>query len=163
MAGGDFSAGAPIRRGRFTSPVVRRRARIEIIPLIDVMFFLLASFMMVSLSMQQAHTVPMTLAAATQSQADFKADLFNIGVERNGNVRVGTNLVDFARLDEELARSWKKGTNTPVFVTADRDTPHGSVARVLDRVRRAGFQRVSFVTATATPSASGPAAAPPRP
>jgi biopolymer transport protein ExbD len=43
-----------------------------------------------------------------------------------------------------LAAALKRNTNAPVFVTADRDTLHGSVNRVLDRVRRAGVQRVAF-------------------
>ena len=65
MAGRGGTGGAVrARGGRFGSPVPLRRARIEIIPLIDVMFFLLASFMMVSLSMQRAETFRMDLPVA---------------------------------------------------------------------------------------------------
>ncbi len=127
-----------------SSPVPRRKARIEIIPLIDVMFFLLASFMMVSLSMQKAATKKMDLAIAVTSKQDFRPDIFNIGIDKAGQVSVGKLGVSFEQLDTQLADALKKNTNAPVFVTADQATLHGRVNQVLDRVRRAGVQRVSF-------------------
>jgi biopolymer transport protein ExbD len=47
--GGRSAASTSGKRGKFLSPVPMKKARIEIVPLIDVMFFLLAAFMMVSL------------------------------------------------------------------------------------------------------------------
>jgi biopolymer transport protein ExbD len=127
-----------------SSPVPQRKARIEIIPLIVVMFFLLASFMMVSLSMQNMQSRKMDLPEALTARPDFKPDIFNIGVDRTGAVSVGKTNVALEKLDEMLTAALKRNTNAPVFVTADRETLHGAVNRVLDRVRRAGVQRVSF-------------------
>ena len=131
-----------------SSPVPQRKARIEIIPLIDVMFFLLAAFMMVSLSMQNMQTKRMDLAEAVTAKGDFRPDIFNIGLDKSGEVSVGKKPITLDKLDEMLAAALKKNTNAPVFVTADRDTLHGSVNRVLDRVRRAGVQRVSFAVSS---------------
>ncbi|MFO1459870.1 MAG: biopolymer transporter ExbD [Verrucomicrobiota bacterium] len=146
MAGGGSTTAAAAPRSRFCPAPRRRRARIEIIPLIDVMFFLLASFMMVSLSLQKSQTPKMDLAVASTARPDFSPDLFNIAVERNGTVSVGKTNVTLPRLDEMLAAAGRAsaGTNTPIFITGDRDATHGSINRVLDRVRRAGFLRVSF-------------------
>lgn len=130
-----------------SSPVPRRKARIEIIPLIDVMFFLLASFMMVSLSMQKAATKRMDLAVAVTAKQDFRPDIFNIGIDKTGQVSIGKNNVTFEQLDAQLADVLKKNTNSPIFLTADQATLHGRVNQVLDRVRRAGVQRVSFAVA----------------
>ena len=127
-----------------SSPVPQRKARIEIIPLIDVMFFLLASFMMVSLSLQNMQSKRMTLPEAITARPDFKPDIFNVGVDKSGSVSVGKTNVTLDKLDEMLAAALKRNTNAPVFVTADRDTLHGQVNRVLDRIRRAGVQRVAF-------------------
>ena len=127
-----------------SSPVPQRKARIEIIPLIDVMFFLLASFMMVSLSMQKMQTKKMDLALAVTAAPDFKPDIFNIGVDQAGTVSIGKTNITLEKLDEMLAAALKKNTNSPVFVTADKETLHGSVNRVLARVRSAGVQRVAF-------------------
>jgi biopolymer transport protein ExbD len=146
MAGGGHAAAAAGPRSRFCPSPTRRKARIEIIPLIDVMFFLLASFMMVSLSMQKSQTPKMDLAVATMSRPDFKPDMFNIAVERNGNISVGKTNVTLARLDEMLASAGRvaHGTNVPIFLTGDREATHESITRVLDRVRRAGFLRIAF-------------------
>jgi biopolymer transport protein ExbD len=164
MAGGGGGGGpTPSRKGKFSSPVAIKKARIEIIPLIDVMFFLLAAFMMVSLSMQKAQTVKMDLPASTVAVEDFKPDILNVGIEKGGDISIGTNRVELAKLDDELVKAFKKSTNTPVFVTGDRMATHGSVAVVLDRIRRAGFQKISFVTAHAGEGAAPAPAASPQP
>ncbi|MGA2661314.1 MAG: biopolymer transporter ExbD, partial [Verrucomicrobiota bacterium] len=50
---------------KLRSPLRPRRTRLEIIPLIDIMFFLLASFMMVSLQLQKVRTLKASLPTAT--------------------------------------------------------------------------------------------------
>lgn len=135
-----------------TSPVPRRKARVEIIPLIDVMFFLLASFMMISLSMQKSQTKRMDLALAVTAKPDFRADMFNIGIDKTGTVSVGKTNVSLERLDAMLTDALKGNTNTPIFITADREALHGSVNRVLNRVRLAGVQRVAFSVQAKVPS-----------
>ena len=59
-------------------------ARIEIIPLIDIMFFLLAAFMLVSLSMVKMRSVKVDLPTATVSTPDTRRDLVNISVDKSG-------------------------------------------------------------------------------
>ena len=160
MAGGGGGGAAPARRSKWGSPVPLKRARIEIIPLIDVMFFLLASFMLVSLSLQKAGTFKMTLPAATTSTPDFKPDMLNIGVEKDGQVSVEKKHLSLDDLDSILRDRLRRNTNTPVYVTADRAALHGHVNRVLERVRGAGVLKVAFVTESAEPSAASPSPAP---
>src|SRR6185295_12754934 len=59
-------------------------ARIEIIPLIDIMFFLLAAFMLVSLSMVNMKSVKVNLPTATAATAETKKDFVNISVDKAG-------------------------------------------------------------------------------
>ncbi len=151
MAGGGGGGAAPAGpRSKFKLPVGRKRARIEIIPLIDVMFFLLAAFMMVSLSMQKTKTPRMDLAIAKTASPDFKPDILNIAVEQNGQVSIGKTNITLARLDEILEATSKRNTNTPIFVSGDRDTLHGDINKVLDRVHHAGFLRVAFTVQSAS-------------
>ena len=56
-------------------PMTVRQTRLEIIPLIDIMFFLLASFMMISLQLQIVRTVKANLPTATQATSNQKPDL----------------------------------------------------------------------------------------
>ena len=69
---------------KITSPVQRRHSRIVIIPLIDIMFFLLASFMMISLQMDRTQNIQVHLPAATQAPHDFRPDMINIAVDKGG-------------------------------------------------------------------------------
>ena len=71
---------------KLRSPLRRRRTRLEIIPLIDIMFFLLASFMMVSLQMQKVRTLKASLPTATLATAAAKPDMVTLTVDRNGQV-----------------------------------------------------------------------------
>ncbi len=130
---------------RFGSPLPRKHSRIEIIPLIDVMFFLLASFMMVSLNMSKLNAVKVDAPAAATGDKDIKPNVFNIALKKNGDLFIGESNTTLMNLGIVLSNRFHGGgTNVPIYVTGDRDTPHGAVLAVLDLVRRAGIQKVSF-------------------
>jgi len=126
------------------SPLPRKKARIEIIPLIDIMFFLLASFMMASLTMIKLQSIKMDLPTATATTRDFKPDILNISVDKLGEVYVGRTQVNLVQLQNILSNRYKLNTNVPVYISGDKDATHGAVIRVLDAVRRQGIQKVAF-------------------
>ena len=68
------------------SPVPHRKARIEIIPLIDIMFFLLASFMLVSMSMIRLAGVKLTLPQAATAEPEKKPDFIPISISPQGDI-----------------------------------------------------------------------------
>jgi len=117
---------------------------LEIIPLIDIMFFLLASFMMVSLQMQKVRTLKASLPTATLATAAAKPDMVTLTVDRNGQVAVDGKPVSFPDLLTLLTNRYSLNTNLPVYITGARDATHGSVMYVLDYVKRAGIQRVAI-------------------
>jgi len=129
---------------KINSPYRRKKARIEIIPLIDIMFFLLAAFMMASLTMIRLHSIKMDLPTATQSTREFKSDLVNIAVDKTGDVFVDKKLVTSAELHTYLSNKFRMNTNLPVYISGDKNATHGSMIRVLNVVRREGIQKVSF-------------------
>ncbi len=126
------------------SPVPHRRARIEIIPLIDIMFFLLAAFMMVSLQMNKMQTIKVNLPTATQAKPDFKPDMINLAVDRSGDVYYEKKAVTMQELFGILTNRFHANTNLPVYISGDKDTTHGAMVGVLDFVRKAGIQKVAF-------------------
>jgi biopolymer transport protein ExbD len=134
------------------SPLPHKKARIEIIPLIDIMFFLLASFMLASLSMIRLQSIKMDLPTATMAKRDFKPDIVNIAVDKIGDVYVEKKQVNFVQLHEYLSNRFRENTNVPVYISGDKDATHGAVIRVLDAVRREGIQKVSFAIAPQTTS-----------
>ena len=126
------------------SPLPHKKARIEIIPLIDIMFFLLASFMMASLTMIKLQSIKMDLPTATTASRDFKPDILNVSVDKLGDIYVGTTQLNLVAFQAVLSNRFKVNTNLPVYISGDKDATHGAVIRVLDIVRREGIQKVSF-------------------
>ena len=138
---------------KLRSPLRRRRTRLEIIPLIDIMFFLLASFMMVSLQMQKVQTLKASLPTATVATSTVKPDMITLTVNRDGQVAVESKPISFPELATMLTNRYSINTNLPVYITGTRDATHGSMMYVLDFVRRAGVQRVAIAVKAAP---SGP-------
>jgi biopolymer transport protein ExbD len=126
------------------SPLPHKKARIEIIPLIDIMFFLLASFMLASLSMIRLQSIKMDLPTATTAKRDFKPDILNISVDKRGDIFIDKKEYNTVELTSYLSNKFRVNTNVPVYISGDKDATHGSVIRVLDLVRRSGIQKVSF-------------------
>src|SRR5438034_9701072 len=67
-----------------SSPIPRKKARIEIIPLIDIMFFLLASFMMVSLSQVHMKGIKVNLPRGSSGETQSKREYISVSVDKNG-------------------------------------------------------------------------------
>jgi biopolymer transport protein ExbD len=129
---------------KIRSPIPRRRTRLEIIPLIDIMFFLLAAFMMVSLQMQKVRALNASLPTATLAGANNKPDIIHLTVDKFGQVQADQKPVTMDELLKLLTERHTANTNVPVYLSGTRDATHGSVVYVLDFVKRAGIQRVAI-------------------
>ena len=131
-----------------TSPVAKKRARIEIIPLIDIMFFLLASFMMVSLS--QVHmkgirvNLPAMVAPTQPLPTPDPKDRLSLFVDPDGVVHFDKEVVTDGDVMPRLAALSKGNPNLKLFISADREALHGEVMKLLDRVRSAGIEKVAY-------------------
>jgi biopolymer transport protein ExbD len=137
---------------KIPSPIPKRRSRIVVIPLIDIMFFLLASFMMVSLQMSRTENIRVNLPATTQAQQDYKPNMVNIAVDKSGAVWLEKKQISLAELGLVLSNRFYADTNLPVYVSGDRDTLHGAMVKVYQTVRAAGIQNVAFITDTKSAS-----------
>ena len=129
------------------SPTPHKKARIEIIPLIDIMFFLLAAFMMVSITMVKMQSIKMDLPTATQARRDFKPEIINIAVDKTGECYIEKQRKSQQEVYEFLTNRLHTSaatTNLPVYISGDKNATHGAVIAVLDLVRKAGIQKVSF-------------------
>ncbi len=121
-------------------------ARIEVVPLIDIMFFLLASFMMVSLSMTQLNRVPLKLPTAATAQQEIKAPPIHLAIDANGIVTWDTAVVTLTEITARL-KALPPTDDTAVMIGADEEARHKQVIGVLDAVKSAGISKVSFETA----------------
>ena len=127
-----------------SSPVPRHKARIEIIPLIDIMFFLLASFMMVSLSQVHMKGMKVNLPTGVSGETQNKRDYISVSVDQDGNAYFDKNKMTYDQLTQTLAQVHATSPDAKVFVRGDRDTMHGNIIHVLDILRSVGFYKIAF-------------------
>ena len=132
------------------SPWPEKRARIEIIPLIDIMFFLLAAFMLASLSLMRLQSLKMNLPSATVAKANTKPDMVKLMVDKLGNISIDKQAYSFVDAERLLTKRSRTNSALPVFISGDHDATHEMMIHVLDMVKSAGIQNVSFDIA-ATP------------
>jgi len=114
-----------------------KRGRIEIIPVIDVMFFLLATFMLTSLAMQRLDALGIDLprGRAQQLQADRPLTL---SVNRTNQIFVNQQPVPLDRVNDAVARLL--GRNHDIVIAGDDGATHGIVVQAMLEARRAGAE-----------------------
>jgi len=128
----------------------KKSARIEIIPLIDIIFFLLATFIMVSLSMSKNQGVQVALpSASTASSLGDQAELdksVTLSVNGKGEVFWNKEKITLAQLPMKL-QTYKTTAKDPrVILNSDATTDFANVVGVLDEVRKAGIPKVGINT-----------------
>ncbi len=128
-----------------SSPIPHKKARIEIIPLIDIMFFLLASFMMVSLSQVHMKGIKVNLPTGVSGQTQSKRDYISVSVDKDGHYFFDKEeMPNDQELQTRLVKVHESSPEAKVFLRGDRDTAHLNVSHLLDMLRAAGFYKISF-------------------
>ena len=120
-------------------------ARIEIIPLIDIMFFLLASFMLVSLSMTHMRRVPINLPSASSSIPEKKNPPFHIAIDSAGVITWENQIVSLSEVTSRL-KSGGASPQSSVLIAADENARHKHILALLNAIREAGVDKVSYET-----------------
>jgi biopolymer transport protein ExbD len=127
-----------------------RRARIEIIPLIDIIFFLLATFVMVSLSMTKNQGVqvalPGTSSAAALVEPGQQSKALTLSVNGKGDVFFNKEKITLQQLPFRL-QTFKSGEkDAKVIINGDAGADFRIVVTVLDEVRKIGISKVGIST-----------------
>ncbi|MDZ4773410.1 MAG: biopolymer transporter ExbD [Planctomycetota bacterium] len=128
----------------------KKRARIEIIPLIDIIFFLLATFIMVSLSMTKNQGVQVALpsAGAATSLGDQQEmeKAVTLSVSEKGEVFYNKEKITIAQLPMRL-QTFKASSKEPkVIINSDGNADWKQVVSVLDEVKKVGIGKVGINT-----------------
>jgi biopolymer transport protein TolR len=143
----NTSSGAGGRRGR------RRRhapmSEINVTPFVDVMLVLLIIFMVTAPLLTAG--VPLELPQAKGKQLEANKEPIVISVTKKGEVFLGQEEKTPLRLDEIGAKlnavaGNRGGADEPIFVRGDKSVEYGLVARVMGRIKEAGFKKISLIT-----------------
>jgi biopolymer transport protein ExbD len=150
---------------QLSSPVPHKRARIEIIPLIDIMFFLLASFMMVSLSQTHMKGIRVNLPAAVGPPPEGKVDFVSIKVLEGDAVFFNNEYVEEGQVLPRLFALHRANPDVKLSLSAAPKAIYGDVIGVLDKIRQVGITKVGYQirAASGVGGGSAPAPGPPPP
>ena len=123
---------------KLRKPREYKRGRIEIIPMIDVMFFLLATFMLASLSMQNLHSLPVDLPQGHASPIQAKTPV-TLTITRDSRIFLDKTEVTLNGLAATL-KTMLPDSNASVIVAADSSAPNGITVQAMLKAREAGAQ-----------------------
>jgi biopolymer transport protein ExbD len=122
----------------------QRKARIEIIPMIDTMFFLLVFFMLASLSMTDLYSVPVDLPKAG-GVPDKVPQVVTLTLTKEG--KLFFNKEECVSAETAILRLLQKTdeyASLAVIINADRSVKHGQVVELLDAVQQSGVSKVAI-------------------
>lgn len=120
-----------------------KKARIEMLPLIDIVFLLLVFFIYAMLSMAVHRGLPIVLP--TSSSALIEKELvFSVTVKTDGKIYINKELVALDNLAASLAPMIGKTKSPGVLLFADRHLSYQRLFRVLDQIKVAGIERISL-------------------
>jgi len=122
----------------------KKHAKIEVVPLIDVVFFLLATFVMVSLSMTKNEGITVNNpAASTASPKEQKNETLSVSVAQTGEIYLGKEKINPAQLPLRLQNFKSANKEGQIVVNGDGDVPYKFIVTVLDEARKVGFTKIA--------------------
>ena len=122
-----------------------RRPRIEMIPLIDVVFLLLVFFIYSMLSMTIHQGLPVNLPTASTASVDQET-FITITLQRDGQLFLEDRAVDTHTLPSLLIKERKQNPDLQVYLRADREVSYHRAVEVMDLVRSAGINKLALET-----------------
>lgn len=127
---------------------VKKKARIEIIPLIDVIFFLLATFVLFTLSLNKIQSVPVNLPVASNTPAKPSEldETVTLQVSDQGTCYWNKELINLNEIGPRLQQYKSQVPNPRVLIAGDDKARFGVTVLALDEVRKAGIEQVSVET-----------------
>jgi biopolymer transport protein ExbD len=120
-----------------------KNPRIEMLPLIDVVFLLLVFFIYAMLSMAVHRGLPVVLPASSTAKIDKKLVL-SVSIKSDGEIYIDKHQVALEDLAETLKIRALHETDPGVLLFADRDISYQKLFKVLDRIQMAGIHRISL-------------------
>lgn len=124
-----------------------KNARIEIIPMIDVMFFLLATFMISSLSLQKLQGINVNLVAG-KADSVRKEEGLTLSITKSGEIYLNQKQIAFEEVESEVKKfaSSNQEKLDYAVIKADQDSKQGLVMKVMMSARAAGIKHFSILS-----------------
>ncbi|MFH0872773.1 MAG: biopolymer transporter ExbD [bacterium] len=124
---------------------IPRKARIEIVPMIDTIFFLLVFFMVATLSMTKQQGLPVSLPRAATGEREIRENV-TLTLTKEGRLYYNKKEILLQQLGPQLKTDLFGNPKLLVIVNADTDVLHGRVVEVMDEVKALGAARMAIAT-----------------
>ena len=121
----------------------KRKSRIEMIPLIDIVFLLLVVFIYTMLSMAVHRGLPVALPSSAAAEIE-KNLVLSVSIDRDGTVYLDTAPIPLEELTQALMSRADGQDNPGVLLFADKEVDYQDLFRVLDRIKLAGLNQISL-------------------
>ena len=121
----------------------RKKVRIEMLPLIDIVFLLLVFFIYAMLSMAVHRGLPVLLPTSVSAKID-KELIVSVTVKSNGTVYVDKDQIDLGDLESFLKAKTISDKDVGILLFADRSLSYQNLFQVLDKIKAAGIHRISL-------------------
>lgn len=123
---------------------VARPPRLMIIPMIDIIFFLMVFFLFSTLQMVYQKSMPVNLPVASSSHQEVPKPVA-ITLMKDGIISIGDTVVSIEEIKPRVEQLADKA-DTPVILRADENVEHGKVIKVMDEIKSAGVTKLSIAT-----------------
>ncbi|MBL6665201.1 MAG: biopolymer transporter ExbD [Rickettsiales bacterium] len=123
-----------------------KKGRIEIIPMIDVMFFLLVTFMLASLAMQRVNGLAVNLPQGKADNIEVEEKI-TISINKDGVVYLENDQIALKEIYEVMKNKIAGNNDQVIVINSDKETSHGMVMSVMLEIKKAGAQHFSILTA----------------
>ena len=124
---------------------IERQPRLMIIPMIDIIFFLLVFFMMSTLYMVEQRTIPVNLPQTASAQSDVPHSI-SVVVTQEGRILFEQEDIPVELLKKRVQVELQKQNDLVFVLRSDKQAQYGKVVAVLDELKLAGVQRVAIAT-----------------
>lgn len=119
---------------------------VMIIPMIDIMLFLLVFFMISTIYMVQTNTLPVSLPQSTTAKQETRPNIVPITVLASGDVLFDKDTVPNQELAQKVHKALEFDKDTIFVLRGDKAARYESVVAVLDLLKKSGAYRVSIAT-----------------
>ncbi|WP_302048507.1 ExbD/TolR family protein [Megamonas funiformis] len=118
---------------------------LNIIPMIDIMFFLLVFFMLSTMYMVEQKTIPVNLPQATSATIDNKTN-FTVTLKDDGSIYLEDQQTDIQTLLMQATKEQKNNPSFAIIIRADKDINYNKVVSFIDTLKKAGITRFGLAT-----------------
>lgn len=130
-----------------------KKPEVMIIPMIDIMFFLLVFFMLSTLYMVDLRTIPVNLPKVQHAQTQTNVN-YLVTLKADGSIYLEDKQIDEATLIQGAREAYAKNNNFAVVIRADETVDYGQIMKLLDDLKGAGITKFGLASDTNSPTNS---------